>query len=762
MRFPKSNKIISFYLIVFSSLSVFGQDGLLKVNDSTLSCTFDNKALNRLVKNDSLYKATLLLNDAISFSGKYNLKSTQAKAYYSLGKVLTKMSNYKNAESYHLKAYDIYQSINDSLGENLVLSGLVNTYLSSKNYSKFDSIYPKAQQVSKRLNTELYFVNLDFLIKKSYYSRLNDELLEQTEFAIDAIKNIDFDSLNFSEDKEKEGLKNKLLYSYKFNNAIAHVKSSAYKAESYKRLFSIDEEKLKLAFEDDFDAFRKLGTFNYYKYLYYSDVKKNLDSANLFLLKSDSYKYNALGDFEKRNARNGELIYKIINTQQKLDLANEIRKKDAKTSKAMLIIAIFTTFLLIITLAIFYFYIKAKRNSQAVNEALKASNEKLVAIDKDRQEFFSILSHELRTPVYGITGLATLVEQETDKNKQQSYLESLISSSNYLSILVDNILQANRLRFEEKNLRLKPDKIENIINHVISTIKVSAKDKGLKLITHIDPSNENEHILIDKVAFSQILINLVYNAIRYTQKGQVSINVFEKARSEKDVTLKFEVNDTGIGIKEEHREIVFNAFENKTFLHKNSSGSGLGLSIVKTLLKSHNSDIDFVSESGKGSSFFFEIKFNIALSLKLKKPIAIDSNLNNMHVLIVDDNKINLLITKKNIEKINGYTCETTSNGRLAISMVRARAFDLILMDINMPGMDGFEVTKHIRMFNSKIPILALTALNSNEISLKAKEIGINQIITKPYIFDDFKAIILSHNNGNENYYKQPMAVETM
>lgn len=762
MRFPKSNKIISFCLIAFSSISVLGQDGLLKVVDSSKTCTFDSQKLNRLVKNDSLYKATILLNEAISFSEKYNLKSTQAKAHFSLGKVLTKMSNYKNAETYHLKAYDIYNSINDSLGKNMVLSGLVNNYLSSKDDAKFDSIYPIAQQYAKNLNSELYFVNLDYIIKKNYYSKQNDELLKQTEFAIDIIQNADFNNLNFSDNQANEGLKNKLLYSYRFNNAIAHVKSSNYKAEGFKRLFSINEEKLKLAFADDFDAFRKLGTFNYYKYLYFTEAKKDLDSADKYLLKSDSYKYDALIHFENRNSRNGELIYKIINTQQKLDLANELRKKDAKTSKAILTIAIFTTFLLFMTLVVFYFYIKAKRNSQAINMALKASNEKLVAIDKDRQEFFSILSHELRTPVYGITGLATLVDQETDNEKKQSYLESLISSSNYLSILIDNILQANRLRFEEKKLRLKSDKIENIINHVTSTIKVSAKDKGLKLITHIDPSDENEHILIDKVAFSQILINLVYNAIRYTKKGQISINVFEKARSEKDVTLRFEINDTGIGIKEEHREIVFNAFENKTFLHKNSSGSGLGLFIVKTLLKSHNSDIDFVSEPGKGSSFFFEVKFDIVLALNLKKPIAIDSGLNNTHVLIVDDNKINLLITKKNIERISGYTCETTSNGRLAISMVRARAFDLILMDINMPEMDGYEVTKHIRMFNSKIPILALTALNSNEISSKARDIGINQIITKPYIFDDFKAIVLSHNIGYENYYKHHMAVDTM
>ena len=399
---------------------------------------------------------------------------------------------------------------------------------------------------------------------------------------------------------------------------------------------------------------------------------------------------------------------------------------------------------LAIILTIFYFYFKARKNIVKINKALKNSNSKLIEIDKDRLEFFSILSHELRTPIYGISGLATLIDQENDSVKRQSYLDSLKSSSNYLSTLIDNILQANRLKFDNKTLRLKPDKIEKIVSHVMSTIAIAAKNKDLELIVNIDKSDENENILVDKVAFSQILINLAYNAIRYTKKGSVTINVIEKSRNGNNITLRFEVKDTGIGIKEEHRSVVFSAFENKTFLNKNSSGSGLGLYIVKTLLKSHNSDIDFVSTPNQGTCFFFEITFQLSMSEENKSaPTLLVQR--DMHVLIVDDNKINLLITKKNIEKIEGYSCQIISNGREAISLVKEKDFDLILMDINMPDMDGYEVTKHLRMFNPYIPILALTALNSSEISAKAETSGINQIITKPYIFEDFKAIILSY-----------------
>ena len=670
------------------------------------------------------------------------------------------MSNYKNAESYHLKALDIYKKLNDIEGTDRVLSGLVETYISEKNYKKFDSIYIQAQQSSKALNNELYFINLENEIKKYYYTNKNAQLIKLTNHAIDTLQSVDFDNLNFSKKYNTISLKNKLLHSYEYHKAIAKIKIADNENQRFNLLFSINEEELKLALKEDSDAYRKLATLNYYKYVYYTEANKNLDSANKYLLKSDSYKYSALSSFEKRNSRNGELIYQIINTEQELNLANAIRKKDAKASKALLVIAILTSILLIGTLAIFYFYFKAKKNIHSINNELKTSNAKLLAIDKDRLEFFSILSHELRTPIYGITGLATLVDQENDEIKKQSYLNSLISSSNYLSTLIDNILQVSKLRFEEKNLRLKPGKVNKIVNHVISTVKIAAKNKGLELRTNIGESNEDELILIDKVAFSQILINLVYNAIRYTNEGHVGINVIEKSRTSNNVTLRFEINDTGIGIKPEHRSVVFSAFENKAFLHKNSSGSGLGLYIVKTLLKSHGAEIDFTSEPNKGSSFFFEIKFDIVMAPALKTPISIVPLEKNMHILIVDDNKINLLITKKNIEKIDGYTCETMSNGREAISMVKEKAFDLVLMDINMPDMDGYEVTKHIRMFNPNIPILALTALNSSEISTKAEAAGIDQIITKPYIFEDFASIILSY--AKDHYYFKSMDLEAI
>lgn len=751
MCFPKSNAVIILFAFLFlKGLHINAQE-LLVTSDNSTSCSFDNYKLDLLVRNDSLYKATILLNEAIDFSKKYNLKSTEATAYNALGNVLAKMSNFKRAESYHEKALQIYDSLNDIKGQDVVLSGILETYVLEKDYSKFDSIYPKAQQLSKALNSEIYFINLEKKLKKDYYSLNNESLLDVSNMGLKILNNTDFKTLNHSKSYQNDNLKQNLFQSFKYYNAIAKVKLADFRADGFDLLFSINEEDLKASLSTDLYSYRKLATLNYYKYLYYTNSKKNLDSANKYILKSDTYKYSALTNIELKNTRNGDLVNKIINAEQKLNLANEMQKKDANTSQIFLISTIIMSILLLITLCILYFYFKAKKNIVHINKALKASNSKFMAIDKDRLEFFSILSHELRTPIYGISGLATLIDQESDDTKKQYYLDSLISSSNYLSILIDNILQANRLKFEKKNLRLKPDKIKKIVRHVVSTIAIAAENKGLELKVHIDDSDENEYILVDKVAFSQILINLAYNAIRYTKKGHISINVFVKNRNNNDITLRFEVKDTGIGIKEEHRSVVFSAFENKAFLNKNSSGSGLGLYIVKTLLKSHNSDIDFVSTPNEGSCFFFEITFELALTVESPRAISILPQ-RDMRILVVDDNKINLLITKNNIEKIEGYSCHTISNGREAISIVKEKDFDMILMDINMPDMDGYDVTKHIRMFNPNIPILALTALNSSEISAKTEAAGIDQIITKPYIFEDFKAIITSYGGIAKNH----------
>ncbi|MGB3606522.1 MAG: response regulator [Psychroserpens sp.] len=735
-------------LLLFFSNSVTSQENTLKNSKST---DFNSAYLDHLIENDSLYKATVFLNESLAFAKTNNLKSSEAETYFNLGNVLAEMGNYKNAEDYYRRAYSIYDSLQLDQSRDMVLAGLTTAYSNAKYYKKFDSLYPIAQRLSTKLNSEFQFIHLENKIKKHYYNYENDSLFKTSIYGLAKLDTTNLDNLNWSKPNKDLNWKQRMLLYYKHHNALVRVKLGDFKRESFDLLFTIDEEDLANSLVKEHDKYRKLATFNYYKFLYYRDVEKKLDSATSYLLKSDIYKYDALKNFEERNKNNGELIFKIITTEQQLQSAEKTRISTAENSRKFLIALVILGAILLLCLILFFNYYKARKNISAINSKLQKSNNKLLEIDKERLEFFSVLSHELRTPIYGISGLATLIEQEDDDHKKESYIKSLISSSNYISILINNVLQATKLRFEDKSLRLKPDKMNHLIHHVTSSVEIAARSKGLKFFTHIEHSKDSEYILIDKVAFSQILINLAYNGIRYTKEGSVSISVKEKSRTNDDVTLLFEITDTGIGIAPENRSLIFNAFENKTFLDQNSRGSGLGLYIVKTLLKSHNTDIDFISEVGVGSTFFFDATFKLS---KAQKEESININTEDdieSHVLIVDDNKINLLITQKNIERIKGHTCETIANGRQSISIVKQKNFDIILMDINMPDMDGFEVTRHIRMFNPDVPILALTALNSNEIEEKAERAGINQVITKPYNFEEFRKIILSYAHATRH-----------
>ena len=731
---PKNSKIFFLFYIFFSLCQVvFSQNNIT-------SDTISASRLDYLIVNDSLFDAAKLLNRHVEYAKKHNQQELLAKSYSSLGTVFSKMGSYKIAETFYLDAFKIYDSLQNKTEVDNVLASLVTSYTFLREYKKFDSLIPIAESLSKELNSKNVFTNLESKIQKRYFLFQNQLMLESSTEALNKIQEEPFSFSKVISEKERKRLA--LLFTYYKANAL--IKLRLYK-EGYKLLFNIDANEFEKSIDEGMFSFEKIATLNFYKFEYYSYYNKQTDSANKYLLLADTYKYNAIKKVKQKNSENGSHIYKIINTQEQLKTETRLREKDIKVSNAFLISTIISALLVIVLAGFLYYHYRNKRKIKFINTKLKTSNQKLLEIDKERLEFFSVLSHELRTPIYGINGLATLIEQEESIEKKQSYINALKSSSNYISILIDNVLEATQLKFGNKTLRLKPVSIADVIKNISNTIKASAKNKGLEIKTNINKTHIGEFVLADHVALSQILINLTYNAIRYTNFGYVSINVTEKERTENDVSLLFEIKDTGIGIKDEYRKIVFNAFKNKSFLNKNSNGSGLGLFIVKTLLKSYESDIDFNS-STKGSNFFFTIKFKTCQSAK---KIASDNKNDlkiNQHVLVVDDNNINLLITKKNVARIAGYTCETARSGKDAIALIEKKHFDLVLMDINMPEMNGFEATKHIKKINPNIPVLALTALNSYEISNNAQLSGMNQVLTKPYIFEEFESVLLSYS----------------
>ena len=353
MSFKKFLSTALFVLLTFASLSLSAQE--LFIFDENAKCTFDGQRINRLIKNDSLYEATTLLNEALTFTKKYGFKKFEAKAYNHLGLVFSEMGHHKTAENYYYKAFNIYDSIKNFRGRDHVLYNLTSTYLENTEDKKFEKIYRKAIASSIALGSELYFLNLENQIKRYYYSNKNDSLLAYSNFALKKLNEYNFDNINFSRDFRISNLKNKQKQIYQYHKAIALIKLDKFE-EGFKLLMSIDSNEFESAVSSKKNFNRQLATFNYYKFRFFNEMLQQSDSAVAYLLKSDTYKYQALRNYENNVVKNGDLIYKIIQTEEKLKSATEIMEKDEKLSNSFIASSIISFILLFVVIVFCVYY----------------------------------------------------------------------------------------------------------------------------------------------------------------------------------------------------------------------------------------------------------------------------------------------------------------------------------------------------------------------------------------------------------------------
>jgi signal transduction histidine kinase len=329
---------------------------------------------------------------------------------------------------------------------------------------------------------------------------------------------------------------------------------------------------------------------------------------------------------------------------------------------------------------------------------------------KVKQDFLSTMSHEIRTPLNAVTTITSFL-QETARIDQVKLLESLQFSSNNLLRIINDILDFNKLDAGKLKLETAPVHFIALLENIKNTYVSMAIEKGIQLILVID-ENVNSSYNLDETRLTQILGNLVSNAIKFTEKGNVKINVKLIDEIDDRHRLEFSVVDSGIGVPGDFLEELFDSFsQSQSHKTKKHGGSGLGLAIVKKLIELHNSDINVESEEGMGSRFFFELSLEKAELAKDNKEL-VKQVLINKSVLLAEDNMINAMVSLKLLGKW-GLDSSHAVNGEEVVKLAEAKAYDCILMDIHMPQMDGFEAAQKIRSTinpNSKTPIFALTA----------------------------------------------------
>ncbi|MCW7493623.1 ATP-binding protein [Leptospira sp. 2 VSF19] len=356
--------------------------------------------------------------------------------------------------------------------------------------------------------------------------------------------------------------------------------------------------------------------------------------------------------------------------------------------------------------------------------------------NRAKSEFLSNMSHELRTPLNAVIGLSLWLMEDNPKPEQVDYLKNLRFSSETLLTLINDILDFNKIEermivIEEIDFNLK-----DLIGSVSSSFEIKAKEQLLEFQTEVD-SNLPEYICFDPTRLLQVLNNLLSNAIKFTKEGKIILRVILVSQTENHVVIRFEVEDTGIGIGPDKLKFVFEKFTQASGdTTRKYGGSGLGLAISKGLAELMQGNLELESELGKGSkfSFTFPCKIGKTNSLRKNHSLKVSSDLSGKRVLIADDIEINRSIVIRFLKRW-GIECEEASDGEEVLSKLVNEKFDLILMDLHMPNMDGYMTTKRIRANSlwSKIPIIALTASAQLETQDKIHAVGMNDFISKPF-----------------------------
>ncbi|MGV8945607.1 MAG: PAS domain S-box protein [Lutibacter sp.] len=370
---------------------------------------------------------------------------------------------------------------------------------------------------------------------------------------------------------------------------------------------------------------------------------------------------------------------------------------------------------------------------EAKLEAEKATNIAENAM-KAKQQFLSNMSHEIRTPMNAIIGFTKVVLKTELTAKQKEYLNAIKISGDALIVLINDILDLSKVDAGKMVFEQIPFKMSVSISAMLHLFETKIQEKNLKLIKEYDRKIP-EVLVGDPVRLHQIIMNLVSNAVKFTLKGKITVKVKLLDEDDQKVIIEFSVSDTGIGIPENKTERIFENFQQASSgTSRLFGGTGLGLAIVKQLVEPQGGSITVNSKVNEGSTFSFTLSFlktkaEAALEMEL---MELDTELTNIKILVVEDIPLNQLLMRTLLDDF-GFECDIAGNGKIAIEKMQTNSYNLILMDLQMPEMNGFEATDYIRnVMNSNIPIIALTADVTTVDLAKCKAVGMNDYIAKP------------------------------
>jgi len=683
-------------------------------------------------------------------------------------KMYTDRGDYYPAKDNLKKALELSQSIGDKKAEGIIYTKLAKIEFLVEEPNKAILYLQKAQQIQRDIedyaNLALtynirgyisssqgqYQTALDYF--NSAQAKFEEENLEQyvPEVLLNEAK-VYIQLKDYAQAKSK--LESSIVLAKKYDdvrvtaNALIQIGKVKCHEEDFQRALVFIEEGMAYAASADMVETINEG------YLVLSNIYESQENykASVNYLKKHLKLTDSILDIKRDNLspeKRAQYVnqYKIAENE---DLKAQIDEADVESNLSRITTILSISLITILSLLTLSLYknnnIRLKTNNMLhrKNDELIVAKEKAELASKTKANFLSTVTHELRTPLYAVTGLTNMLLEENPKEHQIPHLKSLKFSGDYLLTFINDILQINKIEANKVELDPEHFNLHKKIENVISALSKSAHDNN-SVIHYEYEKGIPETFEGDQLKISQILINLLGNAIKFTKDGDIWVRVAKISQEKDTYHLKFEVADNGIGISKEKQDHMFESFsQGSVQINRKYGGTGLGLSIVKGLIDILKGKVYFKSELGKGTSFFFEIPLTYSKpqdapqeSQESKKLLALD--LSDVKVLVVEDNKINQMITKKVLNKM-GLNCDIVDNGEAAVDRVKEVTYDVVLMDIHMPGISGLEATKIIRSFDKELTIFALTAVTLEDKMQEFDDAGFNDIISKPFKQEDFE-----------------------
>lgn len=706
------------------SLAEFALEISLKNNFTLLIArSYSQLGLYNMVVGE-MDKASFYSRQAITIYRELNDEKGIADSKYSLAGVYYKTNLYHLGLIEFIDALKIYQKLNDFYNQSRTEKSLGTIYGYIGDQSKALRSYNNAVKNAVKVN--------DYNLESNVYNNISGVLAKEGKLKF-AMRFID----KSIELKEKTNDIRGLAYAFYGKGKVYFQLNEYDKAISYYvKALNMHKEMgektgLAMSYTKLGELYFELGTLE----LALENATTGLVLANKLKLTMSSIKLN-------------KLIYLIYKSKKEDSIALKYFEYYQQQKESVINIQtlkVIESYELISKMEVLKKESKLQIEKQII---LDKKNENEIKMLKQRQEFLSIISHEIRTPLNAITSIVALLKDNISKS-DQGLMSSLDFASTNLIRIVNDVLDYTKLDLNKSELEERPTDLCVLVNNIKNVYIKQAENKGLKLKLVCDLEEEKLYN-IDELKITQVISNLVSNAIKFSSQGKVEINIkLDKKGKTKD-TIFFSVSDNGDGISMQDRNKIFISFSQvKPLLTRNEGGTGLGLAIVKKIVELHGSKIKVKNNLKKGSVFYFKLKCSFKsknLFENTEQDFTLDevNKLKGLHFLIVEDTTINAFLLSKILMKWE-ITSEHVERGKSALEKVKSNNYDLILMDIHMPEMNGFEAAHLIKTtnnFNSKTPIIAITA----DTLLKSETYDLNNfagVILKPFEIENLRKTLI-------------------